>query len=124
MRLPPLMRRRPSAALIVACAALFVSLGGAGYAATSLPSNSVGTAQLRKSAVTNSKLDQELGPYKKIHAGSVGKVRANLSQMQERVGGKCAAGTAIGTVARPDGNGHAATRRCRPGCRRPAIPRA
>ncbi len=94
------MRRRPSAALIVACAALFVSLGGVGYAATSLPSNSVGTVQLRNGAVTNSKLSKNSVTYKKILPNTVGKVRANLSQIQERVGGKCATGTAIGTVAR------------------------
>jgi hypothetical protein len=42
--------------MIVACAALIVSLGGVSYAAGVLPKGSVGTAQLQKKAVTASKL--------------------------------------------------------------------
>ena len=37
---------RPSPAMIVALAALFVALGGTSYAAFSLPKNSVGSAQM------------------------------------------------------------------------------
>ena len=98
MRLPSILRRRPSAALLISCAALFVSLGGASYAAMSIPNNSVGAAQLKKNAVTNTKLSANSVTFKKIAPNSVGKVRANLGQLQERVSGKCAAGTAIGTV--------------------------
>jgi hypothetical protein len=47
---------RPSPAMIVACAALFVSLGGVGYAAIVLPANSVGTKQLKKNAVNSAKV--------------------------------------------------------------------
>ena len=46
----------PSPAMVVACAALAVALGGTGYAALKLPRNSVGTKQLKNSAVTNRKL--------------------------------------------------------------------
>jgi hypothetical protein len=46
--------RRPSPALVVALLALFVALGGTGYAALALPKNSVGTKQLKKGAVKNS----------------------------------------------------------------------
>ena len=49
-------RHLPSPAMIVACAALVVALGGVSYAAGVLPTNSVGTAQLQKKAVTASKL--------------------------------------------------------------------
>jgi hypothetical protein len=48
--------RRPSAAMIVAMTALFVALGGTGYAAFSLPQNSVGTKQLKRGAVTSAKI--------------------------------------------------------------------
>ena len=49
--------RRPSPAMIVACIALLVSLGGTSFAAaTQLARNSVGTPQLRDGAVTNPKL--------------------------------------------------------------------
>jgi len=51
-----LLHLRPSPAMIVACAALFVSLGGVGYAAIVLPANSVGTKQLKKNAVNSAKV--------------------------------------------------------------------
>src|SRR4051794_30824494 len=44
--------RLPSPAMSVALLALFVAMGGAGYAALKLPRNSVGTAQLKANAVT------------------------------------------------------------------------
>ena len=50
------LNRRPSAALVVACVALAVALGGTGYAAVVLPANSVGTAQLRNGAVVAAKV--------------------------------------------------------------------
>jgi hypothetical protein len=51
-----LLRRRPSPATVIACIALAVALGGTGYAAVTLPKNSVGTLQLRDSSVTGKKL--------------------------------------------------------------------
>jgi len=42
--------------MAVALVALFVALGGGAYAALKLPANSVGTAQLKKKAVTPAKL--------------------------------------------------------------------
>ncbi len=47
---------RLSYANVVATMALFVALGGVGYAATQLPKNSVGTKQLKNGAVTAKKL--------------------------------------------------------------------
>jgi hypothetical protein len=47
---------RPSPAMVVACAAFAVALGGVGYAATALPANSVGTLQLKTNAVRSSKV--------------------------------------------------------------------
>jgi hypothetical protein len=51
-----LLRLRPSPAMVVACAALFVSLGGVGYAAIVLPANSVGTKHLKRNAVNSAKV--------------------------------------------------------------------
>ena len=53
-----LLRRRPSPAMVVACLALLVALGGTSIAAVSqlVPRNSVGPVQLRNGAVTNPKL--------------------------------------------------------------------
>ena len=50
--------RRPSPALVVACAALLVALTGTGVAAVSqlVPRSSVGTAQLKSNAVVSSKV--------------------------------------------------------------------
>jgi hypothetical protein len=49
-------RSRPTPATAVALLALFVALGGTGYAVSKLPANSVGSKQLRKNAVTSSKV--------------------------------------------------------------------
>jgi hypothetical protein len=59
-----ILRHRPSPALVVATLALFVALGGTGYALT-LPANSVGSAQIQAGRVLNSKL----------HPGSVSNSR-------------------------------------------------
>jgi hypothetical protein len=50
--------RRPSPAMVVACFALSVALGGTSYATVStyLPRDSVGTAQLENNAVTSDKI--------------------------------------------------------------------
>ena len=48
--------RRLSPAMVVACVALAVALGGVGYAAITLPANSVGTLQLKANAVNSSKV--------------------------------------------------------------------
>jgi hypothetical protein len=47
---------RPSPALVIACAALTVALGGVGYAATVLPRNSVGPLQLKANSVNSTKV--------------------------------------------------------------------
>jgi hypothetical protein len=49
-------RRTPSPAMVVACLALALSLGGTGYAVTSLPKGSVGAPQLRHNAVVSAKV--------------------------------------------------------------------
>src|ERR1700759_627964 len=92
------MRRRPSAAIVISSVALFMSLGGVGYAAISIPNSSVGTAQLKNNAVTNGKIKNGAVTYKKITPGAIGIVRANTGQLQVRVSGTCASGSAIGTV--------------------------
>ena len=102
MSLRSLVRRRPSAALVVSFLALFVALGGAGYAALRVAPNSVGTAQLQNFSVGNAKLKpNSVGPHK-IIAGSVGATQVNSSQVQLRVTGPCSIG-AIQSIA-PSGN--------------------
>jgi hypothetical protein len=49
--------RRPTPAMVVAIIALFVALGGTGYAAFKLPPHSVGKEELKRNAVTTAKID-------------------------------------------------------------------
>lgn len=51
--------RAPSPAFLISLIALFVALGGTTYAATTLPKNSVGTAQLKNGAVTKKKINRK-----------------------------------------------------------------
>ena len=82
--------RRPSAPLVISLVALFFALGGASYAAMTIPNNSVGTKQIRNNAVT----------YQKIAPGTIGSARINQTLVQTRVTGTCT-GTngAIGQIA-------------------------
>ena len=64
--------RRPSPAMIVACLALLVSLGGTSVAAVSqLANNSVGTPQLKNNAVTAPKIASNAIVAAKINSASV-----------------------------------------------------
>jgi hypothetical protein len=100
--------------MVVALTALFASLGGVGYAATFLPANSVGTAQLQNASVTNHKiLNGSVGNFKlafgavgprKMANGAVGTAQINSTQVQARVTGTCTGGavtsvTSTGAVA-------------------------
>ena len=49
-------RRRIQPALVISLIALFMALGGTGYAAVKLPKNSVGSKQIKKDAVTTTKV--------------------------------------------------------------------
>ena len=111
MRPRSIRRRRPSAALVISIVALFVALGGASYAAVGVPFNSVGEAQLEHSAVTHSKLRFDSVNYQDIVPGSVGRVRANLAQIQARINATCAPGSAVGGV---DSSGNTTCNPARP----------
>ncbi|HEY1520466.1 MAG TPA: hypothetical protein VGF91_28840 [Solirubrobacteraceae bacterium] len=78
--------------MVVSFIALFVSLGGAGYAAVSLPRNSVGNAQLQNNSVGNFKLKSNAVGAKKIINGSIGGSKVNSSQIQLRVSSACSTG--------------------------------
>jgi hypothetical protein len=64
-------KRLPSPAMIVACLALILALGGVSYAASVLPKNSVGTSQLKKKAVTGAKLKKNAVTSRKVKNGSL-----------------------------------------------------
>jgi hypothetical protein len=64
-------KRLPAPAMLVACIALIVAVGGVSYAAGVLPKNSVGTAQLKKKAVTGGKLKENAVTGAKVKNGSL-----------------------------------------------------
>jgi hypothetical protein len=63
--------RVPSPAMVVACIALAIAMSGAGYAAVSLPKNSVGTKQIRNGAVTTAKLHKNAVTKAKLGKNAV-----------------------------------------------------
>lgn len=66
-----LRARRPSPALVISVIALFVALGGTGYAALKLPRNSVGGAQIKTGAVGTSEVKDHSLRLKDFHSGQV-----------------------------------------------------
>jgi len=73
------LRTRLTYANVVATLALFVALGGTGYAALKLPRNSVGNKQIRAGSVTNTKLGAGSVSRTKLRRNAVtsGAVAAN-----------------------------------------------
>ena len=55
------LRCLPSPAMVVACIALAVALGGTSYAAIKLPRNSVGTKQLQANSINALEAAGEVG---------------------------------------------------------------
>jgi hypothetical protein len=68
------LRARLTYANVMATIAVFVALGGASYAATQLPKNSVGTKQLKKNAVTTAKIKNGAVTGAKVNLSSLGTV--------------------------------------------------
>lgn len=65
---------RPSPAMIIAVVALIMAMAGTGYAAFKVPKKSVGTAQLKKNAVTNAKIKNHTITGKKLNLKKLGVV--------------------------------------------------
>lgn len=68
------LRQRLTYANVMATIAVFIALGGAGYAATKLPKNSVGTKQIKKNAITTAKIRRGAVTGAKVQTSSLGKV--------------------------------------------------
>lgn len=114
MKFRTLTSRRPSASLVLSSAALFMSMGGVGVAATGMigtnqirndavtfrkiAPNSVGRVRLANHGVVSSKIARDAVTYQDIQPNAVGAVRANVNQLQVRVKGTCAPGSAFATV--------------------------
>src|SRR5438270_752382 len=77
------LRRRISYANVVASLALFLALGGVGYALT-IPSNSVGTRQLKRRAVTNSRLATNSVTARNVVKNTIGTRELGPFQVRSR----------------------------------------
>jgi hypothetical protein len=86
--------RRPSPAMVVACLALVLAMGGTTWAVTSLPVDSVGSAQLRTGAVSNAKLGSRSVTSAKLRARSVTPTKVGIDAVD---GGKVRNGSLTGT---------------------------
>ena len=75
------LRPRLTFANVTSCLALFVALGGASYAATQLPKNSVGPKQLKKNAVTTAKIKNKAVTGAKIKPGTITGTQVNASTL-------------------------------------------
>jgi hypothetical protein len=73
--------RRPSPALVIALFALFIALGGTGYAALHLPKNSVGSRQIKNNAVTSSKIKNNAVTGSKVKDHSLTGSDINLGRL-------------------------------------------
>jgi hypothetical protein len=65
------IRRHMSFANVISVIALFVALGGASYAAVSLPKNSVGAKQIKKRAVRGKHINRNAVSASKIQGNSI-----------------------------------------------------
>jgi hypothetical protein len=70
------MRRHLTFANVLSVIALFVALGGASYAAVTLPKDSVGPRQIKKGAVTTSKISRATRATLKGNRGPGGSIGA------------------------------------------------
>jgi hypothetical protein len=94
-------RPRLTYANVMATIAVFIALGGASYAATKLPKNSVGTKQLKANAVTTAKIKNGAVTGAKINTASLGTVPSaaqatNAAQATSAINAQNAA--ALGSV--------------------------
>ena len=91
-----LVRLRPSPAMVVACIALTVALGGTSYAAIKLPKNSVGTKQLKRNAVTSPKVKNNAITGADVLESSLGQVPSAASAATATTAGTAAPSGAAG----------------------------
>jgi hypothetical protein len=76
-----MFRNRVTFANVTSFVALFVALSAGSYAAVSLPSNSVGTKQIKSKAVTNAKLARDAIDGSKVKNGSLLGADINLTTL-------------------------------------------
>jgi hypothetical protein len=86
---------------VISTLCLFLLLGGAAYAASQLPGNSVGAKQLKKNAVTTAKIRKEAVTGAKIKLSSLGVVPAARRAEAATVASGLTAPEAVHVVGAP-----------------------
>ena len=102
-----LIRLRPSPAMVVACLALGLALGGTSYAAIKLPKNSVGAKQLKKNAVTSPKIKSNAVTGAKVKANAITGADVNESSLAKVPAAVAADTAALATTATTATNANA-----------------
>ena len=92
-------RLRPSPAMVVAFVALFVAIGGSSYAVTRLPSNSVGSKQLRRGAVRANNLAKNAVTGAKVKNRSLTAADINVASLTGVASAASAANATHATAA-------------------------
>jgi hypothetical protein len=75
------LRSHVTSAHVIAMLALFVAMGGTGYAALKLPKNSVGSKQIKKNAVTGKKIKKNSVTSVKVKDGSLTAIDFGAGQL-------------------------------------------
>ncbi len=106
------IRKRLSYANVVATLALFLAIGGVGYAASRLPKNSVGTKQIKRGAVTGAKVKKQTLTGNNINLAKLGTVPSATTasaltalEAVHVVGAAGQPGFLDGTITRPPEEG-------------------
>ncbi len=89
------MRRQLTPSLVISVLALFVALGGTGYAITKLPKNSVGTKQIKNNAVVSSKVKDKSLLSKDFKPGQIPAGKQGATGATGATGDTGAAGSAL-----------------------------
>ena len=88
---------------VMATVAVFIALGGASYAAIKLPKNSVGTKQIKKNAVTSSKVKNGSLKANDFAAGQLPKGPQGIPGEKGEKGDPGASATTLWARVRQDG---------------------
>jgi hypothetical protein len=99
------IRARLTFANVISLIALFVALGGTGYAAIKLPKNSVTSKTIKKGAVTNAKLGKNAVTSSKVKNGSLLKVDFANGQLPAGTDGAQGPAGIAAAYARVQANG-------------------
>jgi hypothetical protein len=92
------IRKRLTYANVMSSVAVFLILGGAAFAASQLPKNSVGSKQLKKNSVTTAKIKNGAVTGAKVNVATLGKVpsAANADQATNATNANTVGGNHLG----------------------------